>query len=145
MKLDEIQHLWNKDAQVDDIHIDIESLKIPNLHAKYLDIFNSEVLVSKKYESEYKKLYRKKWEYYNGKMTQEELQSFNWEPFDLKVLKQDISIYLDSDDDLNNIRDRIEYQKVKVQYLDQIIKSLNNRSYLLKNVIEWRRFTQGQL
>lgn len=143
MKLDEIQQLWNIDSKVDDMMIDLESLKIPNLHAKYLNIFNQEASTLRFLETEYKKLYRLKWEYYSGKLSYETLNSLNWEPFNLKILKQDLSIYLDSDDDLIKIKDKTEYQKIKIQYLDSIIKSLNNRGYLLKNVIDWRRFTQG--
>lgn len=145
MLLNEIESLWQKDSIVDDTMIDNESLKIPNLHAKYFEIFNNESQKLRKFESDYKKLYRVKWEYYNGKLSKEDLNEYGWPQFQLKIMKTDINIYIDSDNDLITIKDKIEYQKIKINYLDNIIKTLNNRGYLLKNVIDWRRFTQGQL
>lgn len=145
MKLSEIESMWLKDCQIDDLKLDEESLKIPNLHAKYYQHYNQQLLTYKKLQSEYKVILKKKWEYYTGKCDQDMLDAEGWEPFQFKILKQDLDIYLDGDKQLNEYRDKISYQKTKVDYLENIIKTLNGRGYLIKNAIDWQRFTSGQM
>ena len=41
MTLDEIQKLWEEDSKIDPDNLHIESLKIPQLHAKYYKIYNN--------------------------------------------------------------------------------------------------------
>ena len=86
---------------------------------------------------------RVKWEYYTGKMTEEELDRRGWEPFDLKILKQDLDLYLDSDDDLCLMLDKMVLAKEKVGYVESFIKELNNRHWKIRNAIEWKKFTNG--
>ena len=32
-----------------------------------------------------------------------------------------------------------------VKYLEQILRGLNNRTFLIKNMIEWKKFTSGAI
>ena len=94
----------------------------------------------KKSQWEERTLQREKWEYYTGKSDPE---VYKQKPFDLKVLKNDVHIYINSDEDIQKIQAKIEYQSAIVNYLEQILRILNNRSFTIKNAIEWRRFTSG--
>ena len=141
--MSEIRKLVESDSIIDDTILDTESLKIPQLHSKYLNIFSDEKLVLLQQEMKYKELKRKKWEYYSGKMSKEDLDSNGWEPFQLKILKQDIDMYLESDEDLNRVRAIIAYQKEKVEYLDSVLKAINNRNWIIRNAIEFRKFING--
>jgi hypothetical protein len=132
-----------KDVIIDDTMLDMESIKIPQLHNKYLNLFHDERLFLKKLESEKRELLRDKWEFYSGKMTEEELNKRGWEPFQLKVLKQDLDRYIYADKDVSVLTDRITLQQEKVDYLASIIKSINGRGWEIKNAIEWRKFTNG--
>ena len=85
-----------------------------------------------------------KWEYYTGKLDQDQLDEYGWEPFQLKILKQDIDLYMDSDEDLQKLLNKQAYQKEKINYLDAILKSVNNRQWNIKGAIEWRKFINGQ-
>lgn len=143
MKLSDIQQQWSVDCEVDDTSLDQESLKLPNLHSKYLSYWNEENLNYKKWKSHYYILYKKKWEYYSGKMDEDALEQEGWEPFQLKILKQDIEIYLKGDKDIIDIQSKIDYTKQKIDALDQIIKSISNRGYLIKNAIDFMRFQMG--
>jgi len=87
-------------------------------------------------------LNREKWEYYTGKS---DPSVYKEKPFDLKVLKADVHIYINSDDDLQKIQAKVVYQEAIVNYLEQILRIINNRSFTIKNAIEWRRFTSGAL
>ena len=117
MKLSELQAMWLADCKMDEMALDAESLKIPNLHSKYMEYWNEEVLNQRRLEQEYKSEFKIRWEYYSGKLSEEELEEYNLEPFLQKVLRQDLDIYLDSDKKLQEIKSKIEYTKQKVNYV----------------------------
>ena len=143
MKLDELRRMAARDSVVDDTALDIESLKIPQLHNKYMNILMECKFDLSKIERDYRSLKRIKWEYYTGKMSEEDLERLEWEPFDLKILKQDLDLYLDSDDDLCLLRDKMVLAKEKLNYVESFIKELNNRHWKIRNAIEWKKFTNG--
>tara|TARA_Y100000004_G_C8942664_1_gene424816 strand:+ start:1235 stop:1669 length:435 start_codon:yes stop_codon:yes gene_type:complete len=144
MELSEIRKLVAEDSVIDDAELDLESIKIPQLHNKYLNIFHDEKLILLRTEAEYKSMLRIRWEYYSGKMSKDDLDEYGWEPFELKILKPDLSIYLDSDDFLVKLKNKVAYQKEKIDYLESVLKSLNNRNWIIRNAIEWRKFMSGQ-
>ena len=143
MKLDDIRKSVAKDISMDDTQLDVESLKTPQLHNKYLNMLHDERFELKKMKFDYSKLLRLKWEYYTGKMSEETLKDLNWQPFDLKILNQDIDKYLESDDDLILIQHKLTYQEEKVSYLESVIKSITQRNWEIRNAIEWRKFING--
>ena len=144
MTLDELRKHISKDVALDESAMDLESLKIPQLHSKYLNFLTDEKLCLSKMRQDLSVLMRTKWEYYTGKMSQEELLARGWEPFALKVLRNDLDLYLESDVDLGKLRMKIEYQNEKISLLEEIIKELNNRHWKIRNAIEWRKFINGQ-
>jgi hypothetical protein len=143
MKLEDILTEWEKDSKIDNTELADESLKIPQLHSKYYKMYLAERLQCKKMKSEFKQLYRTKFEYYNGTISDEELNDLGWEPFALRVLKADIPIYIDADSDLITLQSKIDIQEEKVNFLESAIKSLTARGYNIKSAIEWIKFTQG--
>jgi len=143
MRFDDIRSMVSKDMVIDDSELDLESLKIPQLHNKYLNLFHDERILLRKLEADRRELVRDKWEFYSGKISQEKLEERGWEPFLLKILKQDLDMYIHSDPDVTLIDDRITLQKEKVDYLASIIKSISGRGWEIKNAIEWRKFTSG--
>ena len=143
MKLEEIQALWEKNSQIDRTELGEESLKIAQYHSIYFKIYSDERLLLKKLEQQYRILLKIKFEYYNGNLSQEELKQYGWSPFSLRVLKTDLQIYIDSDTDIHTSQIKLEYQKEKINYLENIIKALNNRNYQIKNAIDWSKFMNG--
>ena len=144
MDLSEIRKQAAEDMPIDDTELDVESMTIPQLHGKYLNFYLDEKLVLQKLNSDYYRLKKTKWEYYTGKLDQDQLEEYGWEPFQFKILKQDIDLYMDSDEDLQKLSNRVAYQKEKINYLDSILKSINNRQWNIRNAIEWRKFINGQ-
>tara|TARA_R100000458_G_scaffold50812_1_gene51146 strand:- start:478 stop:915 length:438 start_codon:yes stop_codon:yes gene_type:complete len=143
MEFDKLKRMAAEDCKMDGTELDIESLRLPQLHNKYLNLLQDEKLVLRRLMSEQSKMYRLKWEYYNGKMDKDVLDDLGWEPFQLNILKKDIDIYLSSDKELSLIADRMSYQEVKLQFLEETLKELNNRHWKIRNAIEWRKFTSG--
>ena len=129
MTFDELKKMVAEDVVLDDTKLDRESMRTPQLHNKYLSLYHDMRLIKRKYETEYRMLRRKKWEYYSGRISEEEVRSLGWEPFQQRVLRQDMEMFLESDPDLIKIRSRIEYQNEKCDYLEGVVKSLSSRQW----------------
>ena len=138
--LDDIKSQWAEDSKIDADLLDEESLKIPQLHSKYLKYLSDVRLLKLKKEHEYKSLLRDKFEYYTGKA---EPEVYVQKPFDHKVLKNDLDKYLDADDELIKSLSKLDYYQTMLSYLDSILKTILNRTYQIKNAIEFMRFTAG--
>lgn len=143
MKLEEIQNLWEKDSVIDRAELGEESLRIPQLHSKYFKIYSDERMVLRALERSYSVLKHKKYEYFNGTISQDELNSEGWEPCQLKLLKSDIPMYIESDPDIQKIQTRIDMQQEKVDFVESIIKNLPSRGYQIKAALDWERFKVG--
>jgi hypothetical protein len=50
---------------------------------------------------------------------------------------------MDADPDLLKIVSKLEYYQSMLNYLDSILKTILNRTYQIKNAIEYMRFTAG--
>lgn len=140
--LDDIQHEWTIDSKIDPELLDEESIKIPQLHSKYLKYLSDVKLLKIKKEMEYKVLLREKFEYYTGKADEE---VYKEKPFDLKILKQDLSLYMESDTDIQALLARINYYEEIMFFLDKVLHCLNNRGFQIKNSIDWQKFMQGSI
>lgn len=143
MTLDEIYDEFEKDSKFDRTELGDESLKIAKLHAKYFRMFSNERLRLKTMQQKYNELYKAKYEYYMGTLSEEEYQLRGWEPNPLRILKSDVPMYIDSDSDLGAINIKIEYQKEKITALEGIIKHLNARGFQIKAAIDWEKFKAG--
>ena len=140
--LDDVQHVWTIDSKIDPELLDEESIKIPQLHSKYLKYLSDVKLLKIKKEMEYKVLLREKFEYYTGKADEE---VYKEKPFDLKILKQDLSLYMESDTDIQALLARINYYEEIMFFLDKVLHCLNNRGFQIKNSIDWQKFMQGSI
>ena len=143
MNLEQIRKMAQEDIPRDKTELDIESMKTPQLHNKYLVLFTDEKLILTKLNSELKILERNKWLYYTGKMSQEQLEEHDWEPFDLNILKTDIDRFMQADNDIITLSNKVALQKEKVNYLENIIKIINNRQWSIRSTIDWLKFTNG--
>ena len=143
MNFEDLKRHTERDMKVDDTQLDLESLKIPQLHNKYLNFLQEERFNLKKMGFDFSSLRRSKWEYYTGKISEEDLEEKGWEPLNLKILKSDIDMYLDSDNDMILMKQKITYQEEKVFYLESIIKEISQRNWEIRNAIEWRKFVSG--
>lgn len=144
MTLDEIRKEIERDTKIDPLELDLESLKIPQLHGKYLNFLLDERLALSQIQADSATVLRTKWEYYTGKMSREEMEAKGWEPFTLKILRQDLDLYIDSDTDVVRSRQKVLYQREKIALLEEIVKELNNRHWKIRNAVDWRKFCNGQ-
>ena len=144
--LTRIQNEWEKDCVIDDIELDKSSLQIPKLHAKYASALSHKKLALIKYENELKDTLKYKWLWFSGKLSKEEIEEKGWEfdPFNgLTVIKTDYDKFFDSDKDIRIINDKIEYLKVTIEFLSDVVSQLTWKHQTIKNIIEWRKFMAG--
>ena len=141
MDLDKIQEMWQKDSIIDPDNLHNESLKIPQLHSKYYTIYNTLTLLREKARDSYRKVKLERYNYYTGKAPAEVYEK---EPFDYKVREKDaIQRHLDADEKLTTIDLKIRYYDVQLKFLEEIIKTVANRTFQIKNAIEWQKFQAG--
>ena len=142
MDLEQLQEQADKDLKINDTELDLESLKTPQLHNQFLKHLTKFKLMLSRAEGEYNTLKREKWEYYTGKAPAE---VYAEKPFDLKILKTDIDKYLDSDIELQKAKQKVDYLNTTVDFLDRTIRQISNRTFTIKNAIDWRKFTSGAI
>ena len=133
--------MWEKDSQIDKDNLHDESLKIPALHAKYHDMFNNILLLMKKAEQQRKNIRHERYEYFSGKADPE---VYIENPFPKKIRDKDtMTKYMDADEKLSASTLKIDYYETMLSYLESILKQINNRTYQIKNAIEWQKFIAG--
>jgi len=139
--LESIQEMWKKDSFMDIDNLHLESLKIPGLHAKYHELYNRVFLLRKKEEQEKKQLTLDRYKYYTGKSS---VEVYAEEPFPYKIREKDtLNKYLDGDEKLSTLAIKIEYYNTVLNFLEDILKQLHNRTYQIKNSIEYMKFQSG--
>ena len=146
MNLEELRNEWSKDCEIDDIELDKSSLEVPKLHAKYQEFLTDNILILKNLEFQYNTLLKNKWLWYNGKMSEEQIKELGWEddPFDgLKVMKNDMQIWYNADQDLQRMSGKVEYQKIIINFLKECMQNITWRHQTIKNTIDWRKFMAG--
>ena len=141
MNLEKIQEMWERDSRIDPDNLHDESLKIPQLHSKYYTIYNTITLLREKARDSYNRIRLERYNYYTGKAPAEVYAA---EPFPYKVREKDaIQRHMDADEKLNTINMKIKYYDTILKYLEEIIRIISNRTYQIKNAIEWNKFQSG--
>jgi len=143
MDIDEINKLWAQDCKVDETNLSRESSRIPELHNKYYNLYYREALKIRKLKSDLTELEKVKTEYYNGSMDELELRDRGWKPFALKVLRNDLDRYIQSDKDIIELSLKISLHEERGKYLENIVRQINNRNFIIKNMIDWVKFQAG--
>tara|TARA_Y100000296_G_scaffold72338_1_gene88634 strand:+ start:1222 stop:1653 length:432 start_codon:yes stop_codon:yes gene_type:complete len=143
MTLDELKKESYKDLPINKIeNIDQESFYNQEIKAKWLDYKSRFELLLARSKGDYQVMYREKWEYYGGKS---DAKIYASKPFNLKVLKTDLQIYIASDEDVIKISNKIAYLETTIKFIDGVIKSIDNRGWDIKNAISWKQFEAGMI
>ena len=141
MNLEQIQEMWQKDSVMDPDNLHDESLKIPQLHSKYYILYNTITLLREKAKTSYSKVRLERYNYYSGKAPAE---VYEQEPFPYKVRdKEALQRHMDADEKLSTVELKVRYYDTELKFLEEIIKNVSNRTYQIKNAIEWQQFQAG--
>ena len=142
MDLEQLQELADKDLKINDTELDLESLKTPQLHNKYMKHLTKFKLLLTRAEDDLRTIRLFKWEYYTGKS---DPQVYQQKPFNLKILKQDVDKYIEADEEIQKATQKVKYLETIVDFLDRTIRQVSNRTFTIKNAIDWRKFTSGAI
>jgi len=141
MNLEQLQDLWKKDSEIDPDKYGEESIRIPQLHMRYMEFYNTFSLMKKDRESEMRFLTREKWIFYKGKAP---AKIYKDTPFDFKLTtREEINMFIDADEDVRKLQLKIDYIEQTIFFLDGVLRQINGRNYQIKNAIEWERFQSG--
>lgn len=141
MNLESLQEMWKKDSVIDtDLYCE-ESTKIPQLHMRYMEFFNTYALMKKEREIEMRRLIREKWLYYKGKAPSKVYKEM---PFDFKLTtKEEVNMFIESDEDICRLQYKIDYIEQIINFLEGVLRQIGNRNFQIKNAIEWEKFKNG--
>lgn len=143
MKIDDLGKMWGEDLKIDELAIASEAARIPVLHNKYYMLYVQEVLRLKLMRTQLTSLIKDKTEYYNGSLDPVELKKRGWVPNGLKILKADVTRYVEADAEVINFSLKLGLTETLVKYLEDIIKQISNRNFILGNIIAWNKFQNG--
>lgn len=143
MTLEEINEMWAVDSKINEVDLGNEALKIPRLHNKYYNLYVKEMLRVKKLRADLKELEMAKHEYFTGTMAEEDLKARGWRPYALKIMKSEVARYIDADREVIDLSLKIDYFVQTASYLEDIIKQINNRNYLIRSAIDFAKFQSG--
>lgn len=143
MDLEELNKMWVKDCKIDDTNLSRAASIIPELHNRYYNIYMKEALKVKRLKADLVTLEKDKSDYYTGTMAEEDLKARGWQPFRLKILRNEVNKYVESDKEVINLSLKIDYHSSVANYLEEIIRQINNRNFIIKNMLEWSKFQSG--
>ena len=143
MKTDEILSLWKEDSIIDRTELGDEAIRIARLLQKYYEIMINEKKILLKYDNDLKTLKLEKFEFYTQGHNEETIKK-GWElPSKGAIIKSEVPLYMDADKDLIDLSLKIGIQKEKVDMLEFILKSLNNRSFNIRAAIDDMKLKLG--
>ena len=143
MSTDDISEIWAADSEIDETQLAQEAKKIPQLHSKYYNMYYKEALKVKKLRYDYKILELNKREWIDGSMAEEDLREFGWKPYQKKVIRQDINQYIQADPDIIKLSLKIDYHSCRANYLEDIVKTIHSRNFIINNIIAVMKFQAG--
>jgi hypothetical protein len=145
MNIDDIHVEWEKDTDMNPSNLTEEARKIPKLHAKYYRYYTYEHSVQRKMEADLKRLKVLRTEWHDGSMAEEDLKEYGWEPNLKRTPKGYQKDLLEADSFIIKMKLKIGDATEKVDLLENIIKSINNRGFLITNMINFEKFRTGAI
>lgn len=144
MNIDELNLLWETDCAIDEDHLDRESVTTAKLHSKYLRMLMQHKMKIAALQAEYNNLRQRKFRYYRGEMSRDELKEAGWDQWQgIKPMKNEMDEFLKGDSDLNKIDLKIQYIKIMVEALESILNQVKARDWSIRNAIEFKKFLAG--
>ena len=142
MKYDDIRNLAEVELKIDKFALGDEATRTPNILMKFLDIYRTEKIILHKMNRKCDELKKDKWEYYAGKSSDE---VYLEKPFDIKVLRQDLDMYIAADPEFSELTYNIQTHKEKIFCLEKMLRGIEQREFSIKNAITMIRFDAGEV
>lgn len=142
--LDEVKDEWKKDSVLDNTKFEKELIRVPMLHAKYLEYlvyFRAKRSAANRKLNHMKNVKRR---YYRGEFGLDELNQYGWSQWQgLKPSMSELNQLFELDEDLNELEERVEYYNTALNAVEYIMKAISSRGYELKTLLDYQRFVSG--
>jgi len=132
--------MWAKDSVIDDVLLDEASIKIPQLHAKYITLHSEYTLLLKKAKQEQNRIVHLRTLYYSGRGTPDMYED---SPFDFKLIRSEVPSWVAVDEGVNKVEMKVVLYETTLNTLSEILKQIHQLSFNIKNMIAWRQFVNG--
>lgn len=144
MTFEDLESIWSADAHIDKMKLDDEALKIPKLHAKYYEFFWNEKKILLALKDNLQQLEHVLEMYYSNTLTMEELEHYKLVALDKKILKNDVPKWIGANNEVMELKRKIAVQNEKIDFIKSILQQIGGRSFIIKDAIAFRKFTEGE-
>ena len=140
MNMNELQNMIKVDSKVDITKLDTDSVEAPYVYGRYITIHATEKAYLLKYKKDMKVLFKEKTAYYRGDADPE---IYEKNPLHISILKSQVPGYVESDSGVQNLQEKIDIQEIKVDMISDFIYNLRQKTFHIKNAIEFMKFKNG--
>lgn len=141
--IEQIEQAWAKDSKIDKTDINTDSSEQLELHSKYHKILNYLRKQLRLVQAERIRLIHLKNDYYSNNVPPQQLKELGWEPNKRLVIKSDLDKYVEADEDIINLNLRIGDINDMISFVESIIKSIYQKPFITRNIIENNKFVSG--
>ena len=71
------------------------------------------------------------------------MEVYDENPLDIKILKNELDTFMNGDSEIIEIQTKIDNMQLMFDYAERCLKNILERQWHIKNIIEWRKFTNG--
>jgi hypothetical protein len=143
MKLQELLDKWKREAPIDKSDLQNEAVRLYAMHAEYLDLLSLEKMQLKVLKDDLAVLKLAKHQFLFGGATEETREKGWVYPTLGKIMKDDMSMYLNADGDIQKIEKRIAACETKIGALTTIMYALKDRASTINSLIRLEMFYAG--
>lgn len=140
MKLEEIENEIAIDSVINPNKLSEEALKTPIISSKYRRYYVIESRVLFQAQARLIELEMDLFKYYNGEASEDEYRQY---PINKLPLKGNIDKSIKSDKRYLELTEKVKNQELKVYTINDFMKGLTQRSFDIKNAIEWEKLKNG--
>ena len=144
VKLAELTQESEKDIKIDFLKLTEELAHNQNLIGKWMTYQQVWEIKYQFLDLEYRQLLASKTKYYTGKMSEDEIISKGWEIEGTKILKADLNIWVDDDNDMIKAKKKMLLLKQIITIIDKTIDILvDQKKWTIKNFIDYKKWLEG--
>ena len=144
MNIEDIINEWAEDSQVERTELGEASLRSQTLHSKYLRYLFAYRAGLIKLKANLARLKKLRFEYWEGRLSKEDLEEHGWEPQPLKIMKAELPVYMEADEILQDAEMKVALQQERVNVLEHILKTLNGRQFSVATAVKWELYKSGE-
>lgn len=130
MSLELLHKEADLDMKIDPDNLDTESINTSHILAKWLQWFSKEGYRYKQLTMQLDKKTKERYMYYKLE-------------YDYELDKREIQMHVAADETIQHHQTLVAISKEKLDFIERVVRNLQNRNYAIKNAIDYRVFISG--